>query len=347
MTSFGPMAVQYKIWNSPQERWFHLASWLLFTVVYVVVFYRFWQLDLALFRALGNVLPMIFIFYANIFLVNRYLEKKRYLIYLVIVAVLILLLTGLRTQYNLLFPEIEEMTLLRNEETGWRLGAFATNGSILLFSTIYQIMQNRIRAERENEQFMARQNEAQLQFLRAQINPHFLFNTLNNIYSLAVVKSDKTAEMVLKLSNLLRYVIYDGKETQVSLKREAEQIQSFIELFQMRSEQPLDIRFETSGDLANAKIEPMILIPIVENCFKHCDFDTNENAYVRIRLSASDQRIQFYTENSKSNTDTQKDKIGGVGLDNIRKRLELKYPDQFKLKVNNQSNKFEVNLEMV
>jgi LytS/YehU family sensor histidine kinase len=339
------MMQQMSIWKN-REAWFHLAGWILFTLIYLVIFSRFWPIKTSFIRTLGNVLPMIFIFYANIFLVNRYLEKKQYVLYLAIVGIIILLLTGLRTQFNLLFPEITYDSILNTEKRGWRLGAFATNGSILLFSTLYQIIQNRNRMERENEQFMARQHEAQLLFLRAQINPHFLFNTLNNIYALAVVRSEKTADMVLKLSNLLRYVIYDGQEKMVRLQREIEQIGAFVELFQMRSEDPLDISFDYEGNVEGRNIEPMILIPIVENCFKHCDFDTNEKAYVRIKLKVEGRQIHFQTENSKNEMDTQKDKVGGVGLDNIRKRLELKYPDCFSLEVDNQPDRFYVNLHM-
>ena len=339
------MMQQTSTWKN-REAWFHLAGWILFTLIYLVIFSRFWPIKTSFIRTLGNVLPMIFIFYANIFLVNRYLEKKQYILYLAVVGAIIFLLTGLRTQFNLLFPEITYDSILNTEKRGWRLGAFATNGSILLFSTLYQIIQNRNRIERENEQFMARQHEAQLLFLRAQINPHFLFNTLNNIYALAVVRSEKTADMVLKLSNLLRYVIYDGQEKMVRLQREIEQIGAFVELFQMRSEDPLDISFDCEGNVEGRSIEPMILIPIVENCFKHCDFDTNEKAYVRIKLRVEGAKIHFQTENSKNEMDTQKDKVGGVGLDNIRKRLELKYPDRFNLEVDNQPYRFYVNLHM-
>jgi LytS/YehU family sensor histidine kinase len=190
------------------------------------------------------------------------------------------------------------------------------------------------------------QREAQLQALRAQINPHFLFNTLNNIYSLAVVKSDKTAEMVLKLSNLLRYVIYDGKAEQVELKREIAHIQQFIELFQMRSQEPLNIEFNTSGTFNSVKIEPMILIPIVENCFKHCDFDSNEQAFVCIYLQLINGELHFKTVNSKDDRNQQKDRVGGVGLENIRKRLDLKYREKYALRIHNETDKFVVELDL-
>lgn len=159
---------------------------------------------------------------------------------------------------------------------------------------------------------ISEQREAQLQALRAQINPHFLFNTLNNIYSLAVVKSDKTAEMVLRLSNLLRYVIYDGRAERVALKREVEHIRQFIELFQMRSEEQLDIKFDTRGEIDGVQTEPMILIPIVENCFKHCDFDTNKRVFVCIDLQVDNEELYFKILNSKDDRHQQKDRVGAL-----------------------------------
>jgi LytS/YehU family sensor histidine kinase len=152
--------------------------------------------------------------------------------------------------------------------------------------------------------------------------------------------------MVLKLSNLLRYVIYDGKGELVLLQHEIEHIRQFISLFQMKNEKPLDIQFDIDGEISNIKIEPMILIPIVENCFKHCDFDSNEKAFVRIYLKIVNKMLLFQTINTKNNQDLQKDKIGGVGLENIRKRLTLKYLDDFSLLVNNKEKRFEIDLQL-
>ena len=108
-----------------------------------------------------------------------------------------------------------------------------------------------------------------------------------------MIRSEKTADMVLKLSNLLRYVVYDGRQEQVALSREVKQIQEYIDLFQMRSEYPLNIGFTFSDQLETLMIEPMILIPIVENCFKHCDFDINRDAHTEIELVVDHTRLFF------------------------------------------------------
>lgn len=324
----------------------HLGIWLCFLMVYAIIFGRFLPVSLSLLRGLGNILPMMVIFYVNLYLVNHFLERRNYLPFVLINIVLMGSMAALRVRFNLKFPEIEPEFFLASEQVGWRFGAIVTNIAVLVVSIFYQILENRYENEQRNLATIKDQQEAQLQFLRAQINPHFLFNTLNNIYSLAVVKSDKTPEMVLRLSSLLRYVVYDGRSELVELNREAQQIREYIELFQLRSEEAQDITFEERGELEGLKVEPMILIPLVENCFKHCDFDTNEAAFVRISLAATDEKLTFHTLNSRDEEQQQKDSIGGVGLDNIQRRLRLKYDGRYRLKIDKQPNRFEVILEL-
>ncbi len=341
------MEAQEKVINRRLNIMLHIALWLLAFAIHTGFFSRFFSPGITLLRGLGNFLPLVFIFYTNLFLINRFWEKGRYLLYLVSVTALILLLTFMRTRINLLFPEIDRASLfLANETFSWRIAALFTNTGALLVSALYQLLQNRKKEEQRSLEIINRQNEAQLQFLRAQINPHFLFNTLNNIYALAVSRSDKTPEMVLRLSNLLRYVVYDGKAEQVALSGEIEHIRQYIELFQLRSETPADISFTTEGQTHGFMIEPMILIPLVENCLKHCDFDINNQAFVKITLKVGDGKLLFETSNSKSSSDFQKDRVGGVGLENIRKRLSLKYPNEYRFEISDKKDIFEVRLEM-
>lgn len=339
------MEVQQKVLNRNLHIGLHILLWMLAFAAHVAFFSRFFSTGVTLLRGLGNILPLLGIFYFNCYLVNRLWERGRYFAYLVAAFALVLIVTFIRVRINLLFPEMDHAPLfMSNEKLSWRMAALVTNIGTLLVSALYQILQNRNLHEQRALEIINRQNEAQLQFLRAQINPHFLFNTLNNIYALAVAKSDKTADMVLRLSNLLRYVVYDGKAEQVPLSREVEHIRQYIELFQLRSETPANISFAVQGTVEGVMVEPMILIPIVENCLKHCDFDTNESAFVRINLEVSAGALVFHTLNSKNEADQQKDEVGGVGLDNIRKRLTLKYPERHTFTINDKKDTFELQL---
>ena len=153
--------------------------------------------------------------------------------------------------------------------------------------------------------------------------------------------------MLLKLSGLLRYVIYDSRQSEVNLSREVAEIKEFIELFSMRSPSPPDIRFEVLGDVSGFSIEPMLLIPMVENCFKHADFDSNPKAYCHILLKIDPMTsLHFSTVNTFDPNNNQKDKIGGVGLDNMERRLALRYPERHQFEYSAVANTFKVALNI-
>ncbi|MBX2875671.1 MAG: sensor histidine kinase [Saprospiraceae bacterium] len=321
-----------------------VSIWLLFGLSYTLIFARFIPALHSFVRALGNMLPMIVLFYGNMRLVERFFIPKLYVRYAVWCLLLTTLVTAVRTQINLLFTGYDIDFLPEHNQKFLRLASIISNTGVILISTIYQLLIHRGNQEKKALLAANEHQEAQLQFLRSQINPHFLFNTLNNIYSLAVTHSQKTAPMVLQLSELLRYVVYEGQAEKVELEREVQQINRFISLFQMRQEEPVDIQFKTTTIPEDLKIEPMILIPLVENCFKHCDFDTDPQASTRIALKVENNELYFHTYNTRDDLDLQKDATGGVGLKNIRKRLGLKYPDGHRLEIDKQPKSFQVDL---
>lgn len=322
--------------------WLHVFFWVMYFLTMLLATNFFLSFQFAFLRALVNTLPLMFLFYLNIQLVNSLLEQGRVLVYVLLTILLLLVIAYLRMEINMIFPRFPIQNKALSERMSLFGTALLTNGSLLLFGTFYQLLVNRAQSERKKQAIIQEQQAAQLQFLRAQINPHFLFNTLHNIYSLAVVGSEKTADMVLKLSNLLRYVIYESQEDLVPLQREVEHIEKFIDLFQMRSEALLHIRFEYEGLNRTVEIEPMILIPLVENCFKHCDFDSNPEAFIHLQLRVNQEGIHFFAKNSKNDLDQQKDQMGGVGLENIQRRLELKYPGRYRLELQNEAQTFTV-----
>jgi len=324
----------------------HLTFWVVASALFIVITGSFYDTQTAVLRTLANIIHLAILFYGNaLFFVNRFLEKKRYFAYTFYTFIFFMVILVLRVQCNSFFPDNFYEPFITSETRAYIFTSFTSLG-VFSFSVLYQVLINRAAAERKTMETINQYNEAQIQFLKAQINPHFLFNTLNNIYSLAVAKSDDTPEMILKLSDLLRYVIYKGEEQQVDLENEVIHIYKFIELFQMRSEEDLDIRLTVEGKIEHITIEPMILIPLIENCFKHCDFDTNEDAFIEMNLIIEKNQLIFKTLNSKNDSDTQKDKTGGVGLSNIQKRLKLNYPDRYKLVMENQEKSFKVYLEM-
>lgn len=309
---------------------------------------------MAIFRTLSNISCLAILFYINAYyLINQFLEKKRYWMYAFLSCLLFVFVIALRIKINTYAPaNFYEpfITKLYKPLLGKQLLAYTfigvTSVGILALSILYQLFSNRAAAERKTLEAINQYNQAQIQFLKAQINPHFLFNTLNNIYSLAILKSDDTPNMILKLSDLLRYVIYKGEAQKVNLEEEVLHIHKFIELFQMSHEETLNINFAIENSLVNVKIEPMILIPLVENCFKHCDFNSNPKAYIKLYLSIENNQLIFKTSNSKNDNNRQKDKTGGVGLANIHKRLAINYGFDYLLEQENTINHFSIHLTL-
>lgn len=328
------------------ERLLHLVLWGFVFFFSWLIYGQFVSLEIGLLRAFINALSMAGLFYTISYLVNKYLEEQQYIAFGWRALLVFSGITLLRTESNTIFPNPKVDLELINSYAVWLFGALLTNSSILCLAILAQLLYNRYQKEKQTLAILSEQRAAELQALRAQINPHFLFNTLNNIYSLAVVQSEKTAEMVLRLSDLLRYVVYEGKSKSVALRDEVQQIEAFVELFQLKSEHPLNIHFQKKGSFEDQQLEPMILIPIVENCFKHCNFGDDPGAYIDIQLQLEQDNLFFQTINTKDDADVQKDRVGGVGLENIRKRLKLNYKDQHKLSITETENCFEVRLQL-
>lgn len=182
---------------------------------------------------------------------------------------------------------------------------------------------------------------AQLRHLKSQINPHFLFNTLNNIYGLALEKSDETPDMIMRLSELMRYTIYQGDKECVPISAEISYLENYLALQQVRLQNRGDVRF-THDVNAEYELAPLLLIMLVENAFKHGLETMREAAYIAIDLRVSDNRLHFKVENNRQ----EQPGISGVGLTNLRKRLELIYPDRHNLKVAQTSTMYTVDLEI-
>ena len=197
--------------------------------------------------------------------------------------------------------------------------------------------------ETENEKL-----EAELKVLKAQLNPHFMFNTLNNIYSLSLDKSNLTPGIVLKLSEILSYTLYECKEDKVLVKDEIGFINNYLELEKIRIGEKADIEFVNTGVYDHLKIAPLLFMPFIENAFKHGINQRPANPYIKIYLEFSgDKKMRFCIENNTNpNFIQEENNTNGIGLENAKKRLNLIYPNSHKLTINDSDNEFKVELEL-
>ena len=188
---------------------------------------------------------------------------------------------------------------------------------------------------------------AELNFLRAQINPHFLFNTLNNLYYLAYSKSDNTTEVISKLSQMMRYMIYESNHEKVPLSKEIEYMQNYISLEQLRLNNQVPISFKVEGDPENIWIAPLILITFLENAFKHGVNGKASEAWVNILVKVEGNHCTYKVENSKLPLPKDsKEGKSGIGLQNVKRRLELSYPGQYLLKADEKPDRYSVQLDI-
>jgi hypothetical protein len=192
------------------------------------------------------------------------------------------------------------------------------------------------------KQLQNERTKAELMHLKSQVNPHFFFNTLNNLYGLAREKSDDTPALILKLSDMMRYTIYQGKKERVKVSDEVAYLNNFIELQQIRFHQPVDVEFVCSIDKNDYRITPLLLIILLENAYKHGVEKMVEGAYVRLNLTINEQQLVFTIEN---NYDPEEMSVEpGIGLENLKRRLSLIYPEHHQLNVKNQDNCYAVTL---
>lgn len=217
------------------------------------------------------------------------------------------------------------------------LGFFITNGFLIFLSTVYKFAVDWFFNEKEKSELEKQSLTAELAFLKSQINPHFLFNSLNNIYSLAYQKSDATPDAILKLSEIMRYMLYESNDNRVSLEKEIIYLKSFIELQKLRFRGTAYVVLEVEGYINNQYIVPLILISFVENAFKH-GLATDKDNPIHINISIFEDKMLFTIKNKKNKAN--KDQTGGIGMVNVKRRLDLTYPQKYRLTVENRADDY-------
>jgi len=215
-----------------------------------------------------------------------------------------------------------------------------------VFALFLKLSINWYNERRTRSELILQGNRMELEFLKAQLNPHFFFNTLNNIYSLVYKKSDEAPAALMKLSDIMRYMLYDSKAEQVSLDKEIENLNNYIELQKLRFADPGYISFTVEGNTSVHQIPPMMLLSFVENAFKHGRKRVT-NPGIVIKIEATGSRLRFLVSNyTIENTPEMKDESGGIGMQNTRRRLELLYPGCHDLQILRTREKYTVSLEL-
>ncbi|MCG2459772.1 histidine kinase [Flavobacteriaceae bacterium F89] len=288
------------------------------------------------------------VFYSNIFLfLKEYFKEKNFGSYAFKISALILVAIGVSVLLNryLNYGVIDRRDVFLFPSFGLHMGLFIFYTSIsFAYAFTFEWLKNeKLRSEITKEKL-----KTELNFLKSQINPHFLFNTLNNLFSISQkFKADELSTGINELSNLMRYMLYESNTDFVSLKKEVKYIESFIEIQKLRYDETDEviINFEKSGPIQNLPIAPMILLPFVENAFKH-GISINESSVIQLFLNVTKDTLSFKVKNKIHNEQPTIGNSSGVGLKNVKRRLDLIYPNKYQLKMSEKNDIYTIDLEI-
>ncbi len=357
----------YRMKNSTQANTstilVHVLFWLGYLALIGVVFSGRDDMTWALRYGVIIIIPQMIIAYINMeILIPRFLITKQYGIYFGFVLLCFVALY-IYDQWitNLFFDIRPESFRGGGPRQGRHFSApgfgprfhymrffmhFTQTLAIFFLSTAYKTARIALHREKEAAVLKSENLQSELKFLKSQINPHFLFNALNNIYTLSMIKSEKTPEMILKLSDMLRYILYDCQEDKVSLQKEIDYIWNYVGLQKLKEKHSRLIEIDISAD-GQLKIAPMLLIPFIENAFKHGDIFVTDSGWMNIKLSTDSRHLRFSVCNSLPDREFTKDRAGGIGLKNVQKRLDMLYKDAYELKIDKIEKEFRVDLKLL
>ena len=285
--------------------------------------------------------------YLNLlYLIPNYLARHAF-IYLGLVLVACALATPL--EVLVMYLKFSDWPEYRAQLVSNQGGVFLGNVLVTLLSTVMRVIMDWWRYQNEKQVLLTQTMQSELRFLKSQINPHFLFNTLNNLYALTLQKSDKAPNIVLKLSEIMRYMLYECNERKVLLTKEIQYIHNYLDLERLRQPKEADISFVTEGHISDQMVAPLLFVPFLENSFKHgLNHYVRDGGFVRLRLSVSGDDLEFFIENSKAEAlpSLNHPRSGGIGLVNLRSRLEILYPEDHDLEVSDEPHRYAVTLRL-
>lgn len=350
----------------------HVAAWIcFFTLPYLVFFPRMREFNISNHQlatiVCNNVFLVLFYYLNTLLLIPKFLAKEKWLLYVLSIVGSLFIFLYLPRQIAMLIAEPEVFNpnnreFIRNPaytgkkhfpgmmRGGNRPGADPYNTVLFLLvftmGTSISVIQRWLKTEQTRKETENEKLNTELSFLKSQVNPHFFFNTLNNIYSLAVVRSEMTAPAVMKLSAIMRYILTETQRDLVPLHNEVEFIHNFIDLQKVRLTDKVILNFSTEGDIETLLIAPLLFIPFVENAFKY-GVSTKESSNINIEIKTEGNKILFTATNYIVPSENNLMENTGIGINNVKRRLELMYPGKHTLTTAQKDNYYSVHLEII
>lgn len=330
------------------SKWIYTVFWVLVTVIFLYdTRYLITKAGLPFFLicAAVRIALLIGLAWINLnILIPRYLFRKRYILYFVWVLLLIAGYLVIQSVYDYYL-----YGFIIGPNRGGLLSAsllynFTHTSLYLLLTVALKFSIDWYEQKKLLQEIKMAQLQTEVNFLRSQVNPHFLFNALNNLYALTIKKSDQAPDMVLKLSELMEYMLYESNADEVPLEKEINYLRNYLELEKIRQGNGADIRLTVNGNTEDCRIPPFLILPIVENAFKHGISKIVHHAYLHIAIEITEV-LTVKVLNNKLNVQ-QAEESGGIGLANLKKRLDLLYPAAHTLDIMNGAIQHEVILKI-
>jgi len=347
--------LKYKNFRVP----IHIFFWILVLVFYTLLFGNENRDYSGAFQFVIILLPITIAttYFLNYFLVPKFLLQKKYFrFFLYFLYTIIISITLELNAVMISLISISDFGMNQMNPASFNIFYLIAANYLVVFLAVaikminqwYQIQHQNLLLEKEGMEIELKLKEAELKLLKAQIHPHFLFNTLNNLYGLALSGSEKTPDIVLKISSLLDFMLYRSTQPKVKLQEELNYIKDYVELEKLRYHR-IDIEWNEDGIVDDQYIAPMLLQPLIENAFKHGTSKDIDHPWIKVKIRIKNSStLEFTVQNSRS-PDSQKDECEyteGIGLKNVKKRLNILYPDFHQLDIQEQPDVFRIQLNV-
>lgn len=326
----------------------HVLFWLFIFGLWFMLRYEDYDTPNLAFRItfvkLVDLILMVYI--TNYLLIPSFLYKKKYGLFVSVFLLMILVSSIIKMYIVGRLTHDPTIFTLSGDLKGRIYDNVIPHFFLVIAGASFKLMFDQIKLQKKMAELGKEKAEAELNFLKSQINPHFLFNSLNSVYFLIDKNNPDARQALHKFSDMLRYQLYEANGEKIPIEKEILYLQDYVHLQQLRKDENYKVQFNCSQDVKGFSIEPLLLIPFVENAFKHISHKTNGNNFVKLDLTRSNGYFEFAVENSSEKGIYTTEQHGGIGMNNVKRRLELLYPGTHQLNINDNMDTFRVDLKL-